>query len=89
MKQPEFEAFRESHATLAATNEVNYDKPGVVLVWRQPDGLAVHAAVTLGDGWVVNKPAQCGWAPRFVWTLPEVSRHHEAPDLVREAYLIT
>lgn len=42
-------------------------QPGVVLLWRKPDGRPDHACVTLGDGWILNKPAQCWWAPRYVW----------------------
>ena len=40
------------------------DKPGTVLVWRSPDGLVQHAAVTLGEGWVLHKPSQ-GWMSPF------------------------
>lgn len=34
--------------------------PGVVLVWRNHDGLAEHAAVTIGEGYALSKPSQ-GW----------------------------
>lgn len=33
---------------------------GTVLVWRSPDGLLQHAAVTIGDGWALHKPSQPG-----------------------------
>lgn len=36
------------------------EDPGTVLVWRSSDGLVQHAAVTLGDGFALNKPSQ-GW----------------------------
>jgi hypothetical protein len=36
------------------------DEPGTLHVWRSPDGLGQHAAVTLGDRWALHKPSQ-GW----------------------------
>lgn len=33
---------------------------GTVMVWRSRDGMAQHAAVTVGSGWTVHKPSQ-GW----------------------------
>lgn len=35
-------------------------RQGTVMVWRSSDGLAQHAAVTLGQGWAMHKPSQ-GW----------------------------
>lgn len=40
---------------------------GTVLVWRDAEGLAQHAAVTLGDGWALSKPSQAWCSPRLVW----------------------
>ena len=45
--------------------------PGVVLVWRDVDGLAAHAAVTIGDGYALSKPSQAWCSPRLVWTVRE------------------
>lgn len=45
--------------------------PGVVLVWRDADGLAAHAAVTIGDGYALSKPSQAWCSPRLVWTVRE------------------
>ncbi|GIG63337.1 hypothetical protein Lfu02_77090 [Longispora fulva] len=45
---------------------------GTVLVWRGTDGLAQHAAVTLGGGWALNKPSQCWYAPRVVLAVADV-----------------
>ena len=45
--------------------------PGTVLVWRSPDGLVQHAAVTLGDGWVLHKPSQGWMSPSKVLTVAE------------------
>jgi hypothetical protein len=46
-------------------------RPGVVLVWRNREGLVEHAAVTIGDGYVLNKPSQGWFSPYVVWTVPE------------------
>ncbi len=48
------------------------DQPGTVLVWRSGSGLVQHAAVTLGDGWVLHKPSQGWMSPRKVLTVAEV-----------------
>lgn len=42
---------------------------GTVLVWRSSDGLAQHAAVTLGQGWVLHKPSQGWMSPVKVLTI--------------------
>lgn len=47
---------------------------GTVLVWRSPDGLVQHAAVTLGDGWVLHKPSQGWMSPTKVLTVADVKR---------------
>jgi hypothetical protein len=45
--------------------------PGVVLVWRNHDGLAEHAAITIGEGYTLNKPSQGWFSPHLVWTVKE------------------
>lgn len=47
------------------------DDAGTVLVWRSPDGLVQHAAVTLGAGWVLHKPSQGWMSPTKVLTVAE------------------
>lgn len=42
------------------------DQPGTLLVWRSPDSLAQHTAVSLGGGWAFQKAAQTWWTPRVV-----------------------
>jgi hypothetical protein len=42
------------------------ENAGTVLVWRDADGLAQHAAVTLGAGWGFEKPSQEWHSPRAV-----------------------
>ena len=50
------------------------DEPGTVLLWRDAAGLPVHAAVTIGDGWAVEKASAEWWTPRAVRTVGEVIR---------------
>ncbi len=52
---------------------------GTVLVWRSPDGLVQHAAITLGDGWALHKPSQGWMSPRKVLGLADVKRSARAP----------
>jgi cell wall-associated NlpC family hydrolase len=47
------------------------DRTGTVLVWRSPEGLAQHAAVTLGEGWALHKPSQGWMSPIKVLTTDE------------------
>ena len=56
MQREPFEAWLAVSARIGG----NDADPGTVLVWRDPDGAAQHAAVTLGDGWALHKPSQ-GW----------------------------
>jgi len=48
------------------------DEPGTVFVWR--NDRVQHAAITIGAGWMLHKPAQQWWAPRKVRTVDEVRR---------------
>ena len=52
--------------------------PGTVLVWRSPDGLVQHAAVTIGGGWALHKPSQGWMSPRKVLTVQDVLRSARA-----------
>lgn len=63
--------------------------PGTVLVWRSPDGLVQHAAVTLGDGWVLHKPSQGWMSPNKVLTTPECKASSRASGRRLERYAIT
>jgi hypothetical protein len=51
------------------------EEPGTILVWHDEEHVPVHAAVTLGEGWALNKPSQAWKSPRFVWTVREVIYH--------------
>ncbi|MFI7639897.1 hypothetical protein [Nonomuraea sp. NPDC049400] len=48
------------------------DEPGTVLVWRDADGAAQHAAVTLGDVWGLHKPSQGWMSPTKVLALGDL-----------------
>ncbi|GAB3923614.1 hypothetical protein GCM10029976_014080 [Kribbella albertanoniae] len=49
------------------------DVPGTVFVWRN-EARVQHAAITIGDGWMLHKPAQTWWSPRKVRSVAEVRR---------------
>jgi hypothetical protein len=63
--------------------------PGTVLVWRSPDGLVQHAAVTLGDGWVLHKASQGWMSPNKVLTADECKASSRASGRRLERYTIT
>lgn len=44
------------------------DDPGIVFVWRDGSGTAIHSCVTIGDDWVLNKPSQAWFSPYLVWS---------------------
>ncbi|MEN3271255.1 MAG: hypothetical protein V7636_16 [Actinomycetota bacterium] len=48
-------------------------RPGTVLVWRS-DGDPVHGAVTIGDGWLLEKPSQEWHSPRGIARVADVVR---------------
>lgn len=62
--------------------------PGVVLVWRNHDGLAEHAAVTIGDAYTLNKPSQGWFSPHLVWTVRETIAASRYKGAVLSRYLI-
>ena len=52
---------------------------GVVLVWRDRRGSPVHAAVTLGDGWGLEKPSRDWHSPYAVVTVADIMRMSRHP----------
>ena len=58
---------------------------GTVFVWRDRKGLAEHAAVCIGDGWVFEKPSQEWFSPRWVLPVAEqiASRRYPGSRLER------
>lgn len=66
----QFQGWLEERTTPTETRS-NTDGAGQVLVWHD-DGELAHAAVTIGDGWVLQKPSQSWSSPVGVWPLDEV-----------------
>jgi hypothetical protein len=64
------------------------EDPGTVLVWRDPDGLPVHAAVTIGGGWAIEKASAEWWTPRAVRPAREVIRATRSPGLHLERHAL-
>jgi hypothetical protein len=56
------------------------------LVWRDRDGLPVHSAVTIGDGWGVEKPAETWWTPTIVAPTVELVRVNRSVGLKLERH---
>lgn len=63
-------------------------EPGVILAWRNEEGILLHACVTLGDGWVLNKPSQAWFSPRVVWPLRTAIRHARQVGARLERHLL-
>ncbi|MET9317900.1 hypothetical protein ABZX12_39265 [Kribbella sp. NPDC003505] len=69
LREP-FEEWLAQHTERGGKDDV----PGTVFVWRDTAGLVQHAALTIGDGWMLHKPSQSWMAPRKVRTVAEVKR---------------
>ncbi|MEQ7123678.1 hypothetical protein ABN034_04075 [Actinopolymorpha sp. B11F2] len=65
-----FEAWLAANCAVGGSD----DLPGTVLVWRDADGNNTHAAVTLGGGWVLQKPGQEWLSAHQVLTVGDVIR---------------
>jgi hypothetical protein len=55
------------------------DDPGTLLVWRATGGTPVHAAVTIGDGWALEKASGEWWTPRAIRSVRDVIRASRVP----------
>ncbi|KQX66256.1 hypothetical protein [Angustibacter sp. Root456] len=75
-----------SDATLPGGTD---DRLGTVMVWRSPDGLVQHAAVALGDGWVLHKPSQGWMSPVKVLTADDAKRSARAAGRRLQRYRMT
>jgi hypothetical protein len=64
------------------------DDPGTVLLWRDAHGEPFHAAVTIGDGWALEKASGEWWTPRAVRGVRDVIRASRAPGLRLERHRI-
>lgn len=56
MEQEPFDSWLAAHTSAGGDDRT----PGTVMVWRDAEGLAQHAAVVLGGGWALHKRSQ-GW----------------------------
>jgi hypothetical protein len=70
MQREPFEQWLAEHTTTGGRD----DAPGTVFVWRDAGQAVQHAAITLGDGWMLHKPSQSWMSPRKVRTVGEVKR---------------
>lgn len=55
------------------------EEPGTVLIWRDHAGQPVHAAVTIGSGWALEKPSQAWSTPRAILPVRDVIRTTRSP----------
>ncbi|WP_328999744.1 hypothetical protein OHA18_35550 [Kribbella sp. NBC_00709] len=69
LREP-FEAWLANHTERGGRDDV----PGTVFVWRDAASLVQHAALTIGDGWMLHKPSQSWMTPRKIRTVTEVKR---------------
>lgn len=67
----------------------NDGDPGTVLVWRDSAGDPVHAAVTIGDGWALEKASAEWWTPRAVRSVVDVVRASRARGQRLQRYHLT
>lgn len=63
--------------------------PGTVLVWRDGSGLPVHAAVTIGYGWALEKASGEWWTPRAIRRVKDVIRTTRATGQRLERHHLT
>ncbi|CAM3239158.1 NlpC/P60 domain-containing protein [Deinococcus saxicola] len=70
MQREPFEAFLQKRTRPGGKD----DQPGTVLLWRSADGLAQHAAVTVGGGWAFQKASQVWSSPRVVLPVDDLKR---------------
>jgi hypothetical protein len=69
LREP-FEDWLANHTTRGGRDDV----PGTVFVWRDTASRVQHAALTIGDGWILHKPSQSWMTPRKIRTVAEVKR---------------
>lgn len=78
MQREPIEAWLRERTRLLPRHDTD-DGLGVVHVWRNPEGLIDHAAVSLGGGYALHKPS-CGWmSPTKVLTTRELMASARVP----------
>ncbi|WP_235514564.1 hypothetical protein [Deinococcus sp. Leaf326] len=58
-------------------------------MWRTSDGLAQHAAVTLGGGWAFQKASQSWVTPRVVLPVGQLRRGMRTPGWRLERHTLS
>jgi hypothetical protein len=79
----------ESFLRSSCTRGGRDDDPGTVLVWRDRDGRPFHSAITIGDGWAVEKPAETWWTPTIVADATQLVRINRSVGLRLERHRLT
>ncbi|TKK80619.1 hypothetical protein FDA38_19035 [Kribbella jiaozuonensis] len=69
LREP-FEDWLANHTERGGRDDV----PGTVFVWRDTALRVQHAALTVGDGWMLHKPSQSWMTPRKIRSVGEVKR---------------
>jgi len=87
MLQEPFEQWLTAHATPTRGTDRDHF-PGIVLVWRDAEGLAAHVAVTIGAGYSLSKPSQAWCSPRLVWTVRETIDATRCHGLTLSRYVL-
>lgn len=77
-----FDAWLAEHAEIGGAD----DEIGTVLVWRTREGESAHAAVTLGDGWLLHKPSQGWMSPTKVLSVRDGKNSARAPGIYLHRY---
>ncbi|TCO51133.1 hypothetical protein EV646_101116 [Kribbella antiqua] len=70
MQREPFDTWLADHTTPGGRDDV----PGTVFVWRDTAGAVQHAAITIGDNWMLHKPSQSWMTPRKIRTVADVRR---------------
>ncbi|WP_394940278.1 hypothetical protein [Psychromicrobium sp. YIM B11713] len=83
-----FEEWLAESAVPGSRNGEQDHEPGTVLVWRSPNGLAQHAAVTIGGGYALHKPSQGWMSPRKILTVREVMLSSRQPGRLLQRYTL-
>lgn len=80
-----FESFLRDRCTRGGAD----DERGTVLVWREVTStMPAHAAITIGDGWALEKPAETWWTPTIVATAADIVRVNRSPGLRLERHML-
>jgi hypothetical protein len=64
-------------------------QPGVVLLWRASGGAPVHAAVTIGGGWALEKPSKDWHSPFAILAVKDIMKMSRHPGEHLERHTIS